>query len=126
MVNKFIVLTILLFSFVACNGAKIEFTKPEMESTQIITTGEGIIQPGLSGTLVRPSVNDGTDKIVMNGKTYQVGKYSSAGAYSFIYAKELGSHTNVKLSGNTTKDSGYAPSPSANIDVINIETISAQ
>jgi hypothetical protein len=71
-------------------------------------------------------VNDGTDKIILSGRTYQVGKYSSAGAYSFIQSKPLGSQTNIKLSGNTGKDKGYAPNAESVIDVITIETIFAQ
>ena len=128
MVNKLFTLLILSILMTACNGAKIEFTDPKVEKLGEGTLAEGITQPAtnMSGTLVRPAVNDGTEKIISGGRTYQVGKYSSAGAYSFIQSRPLGSQTNVTFSGNTGRDTGYAPTPSASIDVINLEVILAQ
>lgn len=127
MVNKLLIFPLLLFTFVACNGTKVDFTEPKVEKIQFVTDGEGITEPtSMNGTLIRPSVNDGTDKVILNGQTYQVGKYSSAGAYSFIYSKALGSQTAVKVSGKTGVDKGYAPNPEASIKVITLETILPQ
>lgn len=129
MVNKIILLISVVFLAVACEGrAKIDFTDPKIEKLGEGTLAEGITDSPamMSGTLVRSSQNDGTDKIITGGKTYQVGKYSSAGAYSFIQSRPLGSTTNVKLKGNTGRDTGYAPTPTAMIEVIHLEVLLAQ
>lgn len=127
MVNKLLILPLLLITFVACNGTKIDFTEPKVENIQFVTDGEGITEPtSMSGTLIRPIYNDATDKISMNGKIYQVGLSSSVSAWKFILEQELNSQIPVRVTGKTSRATGYPPDKTKTIDVITIETILPQ
>lgn len=127
MVNKLLILPLLLITFVACNGTKVDFTEPKVEKIQFVTDGEGITEPtSMNGTLIRPIYNDATDKISMNGKIYQVGFSSSVSAWSFIHAQNLNSQIPVKIQGKTSRAAGYMPDKTKTIDVITIETILPQ
>lgn len=125
MVNKIILLISVVFLAVACEGgAKIDFTDPKIEKLGEGTLAEGITDSPamMSGTLVRSSQNDGTDKIITGGKTYRIGKYSSASTYSFIQKRPLGSSTDVKIKtqGGVTKETGHAPDTSIPVEALTI------
>ncbi len=129
MASKIVLLIFIALITVACgDGAKIHFTKPEIEQLGEGTYSEGITSPstGMSGTLIRSSQNDGTDTISSGGKSFRIGKYSSASTFTFVQSRPLGSSTNVKIQGSSTKETGHAPNTSASVEVLTIQTLTAQ
>lgn len=108
-----------LFFITACDPT-VHFNKVEMKQNTDGDVETSALVSLNSGTLKRSSENNGEDKIVFEGTTYQIGKFSSAQAYSFIQSQPLGSEVSIKFSGSFDDDTGYSPDPQEEIEVVHL------
>lgn len=125
MVNKLILIPMLLVSFVACDGGKVQFTEPtNTRSVEYITTPDTEAKSETEGNFVRGAALGKPNKLILAGKEYFLSMYSSIEGQTFENAVPYGETVRVKVKGNIgKKETGHAPTPEQEVDVYVVATI---